>query len=40
VEIDVEAFSFNASSEEMQLISYCVGADEDDTVVCSQSEGG
>jgi len=40
VEIDVEVFSFNTSSEDMQLISCCVSADEDDAVVCSQSEGG
>jgi len=40
VEIDVEVFSFNASSEDMQLIYCCVSADEDDSVVCSQSEDG
>jgi len=39
VEIDIEVFSFNASSEDMQLISCCVSADEDDAVFCSQGEG-
>jgi len=40
VEVDVEVFSFNASSEDMQLISCGVSADKDDAAFCSQSEGG
>jgi len=40
VEVDVEVFSFNASSEDMQLISCSVSTDKDDAAFGSQSEGG
>ena len=40
MEVDVEIFSFNASSEDMQLRSRSVSSDEDDAVACSEREGG